>query len=128
MTALLAPPSARVAITAFNRIADRWVLDMPQRALLLGRSERTVYRWAKSGGAGEETRPIQRDTLERISLLIGIYEDIRAFFGAGPAADEWIRRPNADFGGDPPLRRLLAGNVGDIVDVRRYLGAARQGL
>jgi hypothetical protein len=114
-----------VAINAFNRIADRWELSPDQRALLLGRSGRTAYRW--KGGATSEGRPLQRDILERISLLIGIYEDIRKFFGAGPAADGWIRRPNADFGGEPPLSRLLAGNVEDIVEVRRYLGAARQG-
>ncbi len=127
MVPLRASSSSKVAVTAFNRIADRWGLDPGQRALLLGRSGRTAYRWAKPGGSAESSRPLQRDTLERISLLIGIYEDIRAFFGSGPAADGWITRPNADFGGEPPLNRLLAGNVEDIVAVRRYLGATRQG-
>ena len=64
--------------------------------------------------------------LERISLLVGIHEDVRAVFGLGAAADEWIRRPNDDFGGDSPLDRLLGGNVQDIIDVRRYLALARQ--
>ena len=125
MTTLLNPPSPRVALEAFSKLADRWALDHGQRARLLGRSERTAYRL--SSAAGHADRPLQRDTLERISLLVGIYEDVRAVFGSGPAADGWIRRPNDDFGGEPPLNRLLAGNVQDIIDVRRYLALARQG-
>jgi hypothetical protein len=49
-------------------------------------------------------------------------------FGEGPIADEWVMRPNRDSGGNPPLARLLAGNVSDLGTVRRYLGVARQGL
>jgi len=124
MAALLHPPSSRVALAAFGKLADRWALDQGQRALLLGRSERTAYRLSSAVRAD---RPLQRDTLERISLLVGIYEDTRAVFGSGAAADGWIRRPNGDFGGEAPLDRLLAGNVQDIIEVRRYLALARQG-
>ena len=114
------PPSSRVALQAFAKLADRWALDQGQRARLLGRSERTAYRLSSAGRIG---RPLQRDMLERISLLVGIHEDVRAVFGLGAAADEWIRRPNDDFGGDSPLDRLLGGNVQDIIDVRRYLAS-----
>jgi uncharacterized protein (DUF2384 family) len=116
-------PSARIAVNAFKKLADRWELGQAERARLLGRSDRTAYRWA--GGAGRADRPLHRDTLERIALLIGIHEDVRVVLGPGEAASGWLRRPNADFGGRTPLEHLLGGNVADIVDVRRYLALAR---
>ena len=123
MTALLAPASPRVALNAFKRIASRWGLTPGQQATLLGRSGRTPYRWVDDPPAR-----IAPDVRERISHLVGMYEDIRLLFGEGPIADEWVKRPNRDFGGNAPLARLLAGNVSDLVAVRRYLAVARQGL
>jgi uncharacterized protein (DUF2384 family) len=120
---VLASPSARIAIQAFEKMADRWHLSRAQRATLLGISERTAYRWAKEPARGDPSR----DTLERISHLIAIYEDLRVLFGAGDAADGWVDRPNDDFAGDRPMRRMLGGNVEDIVTVRRYLDLAREG-
>lgn len=120
---VLAQPTPRVALTAFARIVARWGLEPKQAAKLLGRSDRTVtYRYAERPGR------LPADVLERISLLVGIYEDVRLMFGSGPIADEWLKRPHRDFGGRAPLDRMLAGNVADLVAVRRYLGIARQGL
>ena len=123
MTAsVLATPSPRVALNAFKRIAARWNLSPEQQSKLLGRSGRTPYRWT------EPPARLAAGVRERISLLVGIYEDIRLLFGEGPIADEWVKRPNRDFGDNPPLARLLAGNVSDLVVVRRYLAIARQGI
>jgi uncharacterized protein (DUF2384 family) len=120
--AVLTEASPRVALGAFNRIADRWGLPPEQRAVLLGRSGRTAYRYEKPPNR------LAGDLRERISLLVGIYEDIRMLFGAGPIADGWVKRPNRDFGDHAPLDRMLAGQVGDLVAVRRYLAVARQGI
>ena len=43
------------------------------------------------------------------------------------AADAWVRKPNAAFGGSSALAVMLAGNVADLVRVRRWLDAARGG-
>ena len=42
-------------------------------------------------------------------------------------ADSWIRRANADFGGQSALERMLAGDVTDLAAVRAHLDAARGG-
>ncbi len=120
---LLAAPSARVALNAYERIAEAWGLDQEQSAALLGVSRRTVYRWFSEGGRDH----VRRDTLERISHLITIWEDLAAFFGRGELARTWVKRQNADFGDQPPLQRMLHGNVQDLVFVRNYLDRARQG-
>lgn len=120
---LLARPSPRVALTAYERIAEAWKLEPEHSAVLLGVSPRTVYRWLK-----EDRRDhIRPDTLERISHLIAIWEDLAALFGRGEPARTWVKRENADFGDQPPLRRMLHGNVQDLVFVRTYLDRARQG-
>ena len=121
--ALLAAPTSRVALTAFRRIAERWRLSPEQQSALLGRSGRTAYRWVSDPPA-----KLADDVRERISLLVGIYEDTRLLFGDRTAADEWVLRPNRDFGENAPLARMLAGNVSDLMAVRRYLAVARQGI
>ncbi len=123
MTNLLAPPSPRVALNAYERMADAWGLTPEDSATLLGISARTVHRWFR------EHRPDQMrsDTLERISHLIAIWEDLAAIFGRGEPARTWLKRDNADFGGRPPLQRMLHGYVQDLVFVRNYLDRARQG-
>jgi uncharacterized protein (DUF2384 family) len=123
MTALLAPPSARVALNAYRRIAEGWGLHPEQGATLLGVSPRTIYRWSKE----DRRDSIRADTLERISHLVAIWENLAALFGRTDLARTWVARKNADFGDRPPLQRMLHGNVQDLVFVRTYLERARQG-
>ena len=68
-----------------------------------------------------------RDQVERLSHVIGIYGGLHAILGESPLADDWVRRPNVDFGNAAPLDRMLAGNVGDLVDVSRYVEGWRVG-
>ena len=72
-----------------------------------------------------QPRELTRDQMERLSYVIGIYGGLHAILGKSPLAQDWLHRPNEDFGGAPPLARMLAGNVGDLVDVRRYVDAWR---
>lgn len=110
------------ALRGFFRIAEIWGLNRAERATLLASSERSIDRWKSDADAD-----LNRDQLERLSYVLGIYGGLHSILGESPLADEWIRRPNADFGGAPPLRRMLAGNVADLVDVRRYVDAWRIG-
>lgn len=123
MAELLAPPSPRVALNAFERIAESWELNPEESATLLGVSSRTAYRILREGHR-EHARP---DTLERISHLVHIYEGLGALFGRTEIARTWVRRANMDFGEQPPLKRMLHGTVQDLIVVRDYLDRARQG-
>jgi hypothetical protein len=120
----LAPARPRTAgaLRAFWRIADVWQLDRGERATLLATSDRSIDRWMANPDVS-----LHRDAIERLSYVIGIYGGLHALLGESPLADEWVRRPNVDFGGAPPLRRMLAGNVSDLIAVRQYVDAWRQG-
>ena len=117
------PTESAGAVRAFFRIADAWGLSRAERATLLAASTRSVDRWKNSAESAEPSR----DQLERISYVISIYGGLHAILGESPFADQWVRNRNADFGEDAPLQRMLAGNVGDLADVRRYVDAWRVG-
>jgi Protein of unknown function (DUF2384) len=110
-------------LRAFARIAELWHLGIPEQLALLGISSRsTYYKWRK------DPRPkLPRDTLERLSYLLGIYKALQLLLPDPHAADEWIRRPNDAplFGGRSALDRMLSGNVADLYIVRQYLDAQR---
>jgi hypothetical protein len=118
----LALPSA-IALAAFAKIAERWDLRRAERARLLATTESSIYRWV----ADPTFATLSWDQLERISYVLGIFAGLHAILGDIPFADEWIRMPNADFGGAPPLDRMLEGSVSDLADVRRYVDRWRAG-
>ena len=110
-------------LRAFSRIADLWHLSIAEQLTLLGLSSRSTYfKWRK-----EPQVRLSRDTLERISYILGIYKALQLLLPDTRAADEWIRRPNeaAVFGGRSALDRMLSGNVADLYIVRQYLDAQR---
>jgi hypothetical protein len=110
-------------LRAFTRIADLWQLSIAEQMTLLGLSSRSTYfKWRK-----EPQVRLPRDTLERISYILGIYKALQLLLPDTRAADEWVRRPNeaAVFGGRSALDRMLSGNVADLYIVRQYLDAQR---
>ena len=110
-------------LRAFARIAELWHLSIAEQLTLLGLSSRSTYfKWRKE----PEVR-LPRDTLERISYILGIYKALQLLLPDTRAADEWVRRPNeaAVFGGKSALERMLSGNVSDLYIVRQYLDAQR---
>ena len=84
----------------------------------------TFFEW-KRRGEGD----LARDTLERVSYLLGIYKALQILLPQTEAADAWIRKPNTAplFGGASALERMLSGNVADLYVVRQYLDAQRGG-
>ena len=76
-----------------------------------------------------EKAALPRDTLERLSNLLGIWKSLQILLPDTTAADAWLRQPNsaAPFGGRSALQRMLAGNVSDLNLVRRYLDGVRGG-
>jgi hypothetical protein len=110
-------------LRAFANIAEAWKLSIAEQLQLLGIASRsTFFKWRR------ETSPrLPRDTLERLSYLLGIYKSLQILLPDPKAADDWVRRPNsaAPFGGRSALDRMLSGHVADLYVVREYLDAER---
>lgn len=112
------------AIRAFDNIARLWKLDLDMQLILLGNPPRsTFYKWKKE----PEAARLGRDTLERISYILGIYKALQILLPEPKVADGWIHKPNSAsiFGGKSALQRMLSGNVSDLYVVRQYLDAMR---
>jgi hypothetical protein len=113
-------------LRAFERIAQAWGLSVDEQLCLLGQPPRSTYfAWRKQ----PEKAALPRDTLERLSNLLGIWKSLQILLPEPAAADAWVRQPNAapPFGGRSALERMLAGNVSDLNLVRRYLDGVRGG-
>jgi hypothetical protein len=120
------PPSAHgPALRTYFRIAEAWKLSNDEARKLLGDPPRSTYFLWKKGVASQ----LDRDTLERVSYVLGIYKALQILLPDAEAADAWVRKPNAAplFGGKPALHRMLSGNVADLYVVRQYLDAWRGG-
>lgn len=113
------------ALRTFFRIAGAWKLSATEARRILGDPPRSTFFLWKKTGEGQ----LSRDTLERVSYVLGIYKALQILLPQKDAADTWVRRPNAAplFGGKPALDRMLSGNVADLYVVRQYLDAQRGG-
>ncbi len=113
-------------LRAFGRMAELWQLTVDEQLCLLGQPPRsTFFAWRKH----PERARLPRDTLERLSNLLGIYKSLQILLPDTTAADAWLRQPNQAplFGGRSALQHMLAGNMSDINLVRRYLDGVRGG-
>ena len=113
-------------LRAFIRIAEAWGLGLDEQLVLLGQPPRsTFYAWRKA----PESARLPRDTLERLSNLLGIYKSLQILLPEPAAADAWVRQPNQAplFAGRSALQVMLGGNVSDLNLVRRYLDGVRGG-
>ncbi|MEO1193277.1 MAG: MbcA/ParS/Xre antitoxin family protein [Pseudomonadota bacterium] len=113
------------AIRTFLRIADQWGLSVDEQMTLLGLTSRsTFFKWKQAG-----TGTLPKDTLERISYILGIYKALQILLPNEAAADAWVKRPNTAplFAGGSALDRMLSGHVADLYVVRQYLDAQRGG-
>jgi antitoxin Xre/MbcA/ParS-like protein len=117
--------AGQALLRTFFGIADAWKLSPREAMTLLGLRSRSTYHVWKDGKSG----PLPRDTLERLSYLLGIYKALQMLLPSDEATDAWMRKPNAAplFGGRSALERLMSGNVADLYEVRRYLDAQRGG-
>lgn len=113
-------------LRAFARIAQTWGLSVDEQLCLLGQPPRsTFFAWRKQ----PEKAVLPRDTLERLSNLLGIWKALQILLPDPAAADAWVRQPNSApaFGGRSALQHMLAGNLADLHHVRRYLDGVRGG-
>jgi hypothetical protein len=141
MSLALAPPEPRHApaerrrlsapgMHAFVRIADLWSLAESDRLRMLGQPGRsTYYAWVKAAEAGG-TLSLSVDTLARLSAVLGIHKALVILFPTAAEGAAWLRRPNAalPFAGQAPLALIAGGTMDGLLQVRRFLDAARGGL
>ena len=93
---------------------------------LLGVTARsTFFGWKKS-----QEVALPKDTLERISYILGIWKALQILLPNEASADAWVKKPNEAplFNGRSALQRMLSGQVADLFVVRQYLDAQRGGL
>lgn len=109
--------TAKIALSTFFNITTAWKIKVKDQIILLGQPpESTYYNWKKGKAAS-----ISRDTLERISLIIGIYKDLRILFPIESQANAWIHKDNERFNGNSAISFMLKGQYTQLIDMRRYL-------
>lgn len=72
---------------------------------------------------------LSRDTLERISYILGIYESLRVMYPTAERANRRIRleTSEAPFAGTSALDFMARGFLKHLMEVRRYFDAKRAG-
>jgi uncharacterized protein (DUF2384 family) len=116
-----APDRQCLAMQGFFRIMELWGASNSQMRRILGQPpERTFYEW-KSG----RVKRLPEDTLRRIGYVAGIYKALQILYSDPTQADQWVHKPNRQFGDQTPLERMAAGDVTDLAAVRAYVDAAR---
>jgi hypothetical protein len=119
------PDAGRVALKFFFNLMNLWGCSVEQQRTLLGKvGNTTFYKYKQL----PDNVKLPRDTLERISYLMGIHKALSIIFSnSRDRAHQWVSSPNtaAPFNGQSALSYMLTGRVMDIADVRRYLDGVR---
>jgi uncharacterized protein (DUF2384 family) len=116
-----APSVAESGLRTFEQIADRWRLTVREREQMLG-LPRSTYARLRSNAA---RATLDRNAVERLSHIFGIYKALHVLFPDDAQADTWLDRPSLDFAGQPARVRFTSGLVADLAFVRHYLDVAR---
>lgn len=120
------PNLSAAGLRVFFNIGESWHLKNEEQMILLGNPSRSLFfKWKKD----PHSSIVSKDTLERISYILGIYKALQLLLPDPKAADEWITKKNNApiFSGQSALERMLSGNVGDLYVVRQYVDAVRGG-
>src|SRR5580693_3254808 len=115
---------SEVALKAFLALMNAWSLSNAEGSALLGVSASTLDRMKRG------YRPtLSQDQLTRVSALVGVYKGLHLLF-ADATADQWARRPNRGplFDRETPIEAMIEGGIPRMLEVRRYVDAARGGL
>ena len=112
---------ARLALSAFFKIAEAWSLSEDNQAAILGLRDWQVLRAWKNAEGPE----VSNDTLMRISYILGIYQAIITLLPRKNVAAAWIREPNDApiFENRSALELLTDGSIDKLKVVRQYLDA-----
>jgi hypothetical protein len=121
------PPNSRIdalaapGLRTFFRIAEAWSLDEQEQMHVLGTSGLTNLRaWRQGGLSG-----FNEETLERISLVFGIFKAINMLLPDATCADAWMRAPNKAplLHGQTAVAFIVGGDLERLRALRAYLDA-----
>jgi hypothetical protein len=117
--------TAAKVLPVFFKIGDAWGLSAAEQQTLLGVGKSTLFNWK----AGQIKSGLDAGVLERLSYLFGIYSALEILLPIPERAHAWVRKPNSSplFGGGSALKRMLGGQVADLLAVHAYLNAQRGG-
>lgn len=110
----------------FVNIAHRWQLTEREQADLLAADIPTLRGWAAMA-VGQKYLVLETRTLMRLSVILGVFADLRRFLAAVAGEREeraWLTAPHklSPFNGRTPLE-ILSGNFEEQMDARRHLAA-----
>jgi hypothetical protein len=115
--------SIAAGLRAFFEIKEKWQLSYEEARTLLGQpGKSTYYNWQR-GQVGDVVHRL--DLATRLSYVLGIFKALNEIYEHPELADSWVRKPNAAFGGQSALDRMLGGQVVDLARVREYLDSVR---
>lgn len=114
------------ALNTFLNIVGAWGLSQTEAMKLLGYDDNTrstYFKWKREPASVK----LQKEKLERLSYVFGIYKALQVLLPNPSSADAWVKKPNTApiFNGESALSRMLSGNVADLYVVRRYLDSER---
>ena len=111
------------------RRPEEWDLTIDEQVELLGGVKKRTFQEWKKKALDFEPVALSRDTMERLSLLLGIYMRLKMIAPADRmnVAKHWFDTANSNplFGGESPKELLMTvGTIESLYAVRRYLDAA----
>jgi len=109
------------ALRAFFRISERWSMSQSEQLAALGLTSAEVLLQWNGGQFGG----FSADALERISLILGIFNSLNALIPVREIADQWLRAENTapSFAGRCAMERIASGSLQELIAVRQYLDA-----
>jgi len=114
-----------VALKGFFGICREWGCTQEEMVQMLGGVSRSTL-------AKYETLPrvtLSRDTLERISYILGIYKSLRVMYPTAERANRRVRLETSEppFLGASALDVMALGSMKHLAETRRYFDAKRAG-
>jgi hypothetical protein len=109
-----------VAIKAMRRLAKLWDVTNGEMSILLGLSSKHDWVTIQSK---EWHCLLSEDTLNRVSVLLGIFKALNNLYSLSPLAETWVNRPNMNilFGGRLPIECMIEGGLPMLIKVRDML-------
>jgi hypothetical protein len=113
---------AAATFRAVVRLLDHWEITDDQAAILLNLAVPIYRHWR-----AEKPGWIDPDGKARLATLLAIHAALKTVFRDPQRTYDWIKAPNAAFGGRSALDIMLEGKTTDLVQIRQYLDAERSG-
>ena len=115
----------QVALEGFFNICREWDCAQEEMMQMLGGVSRsTLAKYQKLPHV-----KLSRDTLERISYILGIYESLRVMYPTAERANRRIRLETSEppYLGASALDFMAQGSMKHLMETRRYFDAKRAG-